>query len=171
MIRLFPYESLAIDSPLSVADALQRLQDAVCPERSFSQKLFGPVPLESYTGEITRQKFCIRRIISYRNSFLPEIVGEIVPVADGSIIYVKMRLKPAIIAFMTLWLGGVGLFCLAVLWVILFRREFSPPMLIPFGMFLFGYALVLGGFTFESRRSKSDLDEIFCVTGEDLSGS
>jgi hypothetical protein len=67
---------------------------------------------------------------------------------------------------MIFWLGFVGLFCLWFLYALI--SSFTDPLttglfvaLIPGGMFVFGYAMFLGGFKFESIKSKKFFRELF----------
>lgn len=67
---------------------------------------------------------------------------------------------------MSLWLGIVGLVCLALLFVGLLQVKhilmngFSPMFLIPFVMFAFGILLTIFGFKSESKKAKEFLTEL-----------
>lgn len=67
-------------------------------------------------------------------------------------------------AFMILWLGGVSIACLAVLYNIIFGEGLNSEtgifMLIPFFMLIIGIVMVSFGFKFESRKSIIELEEI-----------
>jgi ABC-type iron transport system FetAB permease component len=71
-----------------------------------------------------------------------------------------MRPSVFVLVFMAIWFGGVLLGCLAVM-VSWLTQGFSPMLLIPFGMLLFGYGLVTIGFKAESRKSRKFLAELF----------
>ena len=73
-----------------------------------------------------------------------------------------MRLHAFITAFMCVWFGGVGLGCIVLLnSVFNGQKPMSPAMLIPFGMLIFGWALVSGCFWFEAKKQKPMLVEMF----------
>ncbi|MEM7796135.1 MAG: hypothetical protein AAF579_16980 [Cyanobacteria bacterium P01_C01_bin.118] len=117
-----------------------------------------------YQGTISDVGFEIRRIIHYRNSFLPNIQGrfELLPV--GTAVHIRMQLHPLILAFMAVWLG---------IWYsatvpMTFLGEISPLMKIGMlGIPLVACGVFLGAFHYEAERSQRDLTQI--VTGQGLS--
>lgn len=123
--------------------------------------IFGSGNHNPYEGSINGSSFKINRIIGYRNSFLPIINGVIEKDFNGTKIKVKMRLHTFVIVFMFIWFGGVGIGCLAFLPMIFNSQDFESMVLIPFGMLIFGYALVTGGFKYESIKSKKYLAQLF----------
>jgi hypothetical protein len=78
-----------------------------------------------------------------------------------------MRLQVFAIIFMSFWMGIVGLISITILIVGLsqieqvFKQGFSPVILIPFGMFIFGYGIMTIGFKSESKNSKRFLASLF----------
>ena len=62
-----------------------------------------------------------------------------------------------VMIFMAIWFGGVGLFFLASL---MSSEDRGDTILFPLGMLLFGYALTMGGYLFESYRAKEILTDI-----------
>ena len=71
-----------------------------------------------------------------------------------------MELLPFVRMFMSFWLGVIGLACVVILFVRLLQfREilsegFSPMIMIPFILFIFGCYLTFGGFKSQSENSK-----------------
>jgi hypothetical protein len=62
-----------------------------------------------------------------------------------------MRLRPFILVFMTIWMGGVGAACVLIL-ISEFRRGNSPSSALgPAFMFIFGWVLTATGFSYEAR--------------------
>ncbi|MCT7970878.1 hypothetical protein [Laspinema olomoucense] len=116
-------------------------------------------PEKPYQGQIGEHSFKISRIISYRNSFLPQIEGRIHAQAKGSKIEIQMKLHRAVLIFMCVWLGIVGQAALMFLAVLF--EEFHPLFLMPVGMFIFGLVLPLIGFIPEAKKSKQFLMELF----------
>lgn len=166
-MMLIPYEKLKIKTSLSVSDTLKKLDDAIEPKRSF-RKLWDSRH-KPYEGKIEGTHFNATRIIHYRNSFLPVIKGEIQSEISGSTINITMHPHVFVIVFMSLWLGFVGFFFIAILgsFISSISQESAvgvstPAMiLIPAGMFIFGYVLLLGSFKFESVKSKTYFRELF----------
>lgn len=116
-----------------------------------------------YEGEIKGTSFKVSRIINYGNSFLPVVFGKIISDGNQTRVIIKMRPIKSVLIFMTLWLGLVGLLCLGILVSgllqikQLLKTGFSPAYLIPFGMFAFGYSLILLGYRLEAKKTKEFL--------------
>jgi hypothetical protein len=68
-----------------------------------------------------------------------------------------------VIGFMAMWMGFIGLLLAGLLFAFATAPTgtFDPTILIPAGMLIFGYALILGGFKVESARSKQFFQELF----------
>jgi hypothetical protein len=145
---LFPYKRYELVSTKTPWEVEAAMRSAVDPSRFFG---FG-TPSRPFEGEVGDRKFDVRRAITYRNSFLPQIRGKISGAAEGSRIAVTMRLHPFVLIFMMVWLGGVGAACLLIV-TTAFRKGGSPPLaaLGPAIMFIFGWALSAGCFTFEAK--------------------
>jgi len=162
-MKFLPYERLKIKTTLSSQEALKRLDNAIEPKRYF--RLFGS-GTKPYQGKVEGSHFEISRIIGYRNSFLPMIKGDVQTEIGGCTIYISMKPHIFIIAFMIFWLGGIGLAFLATLGPFvssLGQISTADPslLLFPGGMLAFGYALFLGGFKFESIKSKKFFKDLF----------
>lgn len=160
-MKFLPTENITYKTRLKEDEIIRRLSDCVEPEKTFRFDIFSSGSTKKYEGQINGHTFKINRIISYRNSFLPRIEGKIERDLDGLIIKVKMRLHIFVIVFLCIWCSGVGLGCIALLRQALNSSEFNPATLIPFGMLIFVYLLTMGGFKFESNKSKKDLQRIF----------
>ncbi len=151
MMKLLPYDSFEIDTPMSAKAIIGVLTDTVEPTRWFRLSK----DHKTFQGTVEHDGFKITRIIHYRNSFLPVVRGRFAPGPSGFTVTVTMRLHPFVMAFMCLWFGGVGLGVVASLAGLAFgRAEADPMLLIPFGMLLFGWALVSGAFWFEAKKTK-----------------
>lgn len=160
-MKFLPTENITYKTRLKEDEIIRRLSDCIEPEKIFRLGILSSGSTKSYEGQINGQTFSIKRIISYRNSFLPRINGVIERDFDGLTIKVKMRLHIFVIVFLCIWFGLVGLACIAFLTQTLSSSEINPAALIPFGMLLFAYLLTMGGFKFESNKSKKDLQRIF----------
>jgi hypothetical protein len=160
-MKYLPLENITFKSKLKEAELINRLLNEIEPEKTFRFGMFGRDSTKTYSGHIKEQTFEIKRIISYRNSFLPRISGIVINEFDRTIIKVKMRLSIFVIIFLCLWSSGVGLLCLTVLPEKIRNSGVDFSILIPIGMLLFLYALTMAGFKFESNKSKKDLQKIF----------
>ena len=160
-MKLLPYDKLCIVTSLSPAKVQERLQLEVSPKPEWGFKaLFADTGNTYFTGTVENDRFEIIRIIQGRNSFLPVIKGHTETWLNGSRIYVKMRLHLFVAAFMCFWLGGVGVAGVSMLIGGMMNGQFSPAMLIPFGMFAFGYAMTIGFYSSERNKAKEILLQI-----------
>jgi hypothetical protein len=111
----------------------------------------------AFEGNLRGNEFEIKRIINYRNSFLPIVNGRIDTVGNTTRLTVHMRLHTVVIVSMTIWMSFVALFFVLGL---LKSGNSDGRLIIPLGMLSFGYALTMGGYLFESERTKKILTEI-----------
>jgi len=165
--KFLPVENYVMTSKLPVEEIKRRLADNIEPKTNVGSAGFNKSLNKTYEGQILRDSFTISRIINYRNSFLPVITGHISTFLNETQINVKMRPVTFILIFISLWLGIVGIVCLGIILVgiIQFKHVlqngFSPMILIPFGMFLFGWMLTTLAFKAESRKSREFLERLF----------
>jgi hypothetical protein len=151
---LFPAENLIYRSRLSEGDVIIRLKENVGIYRPFK------TATTPYVGKVDDKGFKIWRVITGRNSFLPQIAGHIKADLSGTKIEVKMRLHPVVGIFMIAWFGGVGFACAMTIWSWWQGEEFELTQLLTFVMIAFGVVLILVGFKPESTRAKKDLEKI-----------
>ena len=157
IFRLLPFVSCEIHSALSPEKIQNILRENTEPKVYFRASH----EHKYFEGEVSKEEFRINRIIHYRNSFLPRIFGTIVPRDSGSVVKIKMKLHNFVTAFLGVWFGGIIFASIA-----LFRQFSLVPSdasnfnFIPFGMFVFGIAIVSGGFWFEASKQKKKLIEM-----------
>ena len=160
-MNFLPFENFYIITSLKPEQVQDCLQQVVEPNNGFSFKsLFSSSSGNYFSGNVINGVFEFKRVISYRNSFLPQIKGATEAWINGSRIHVTMRMHIAVIIFMCMWLGGVGLAGVGILLQSLSKGGFEPTAFIPFGMFLFGYVLSTGGFKYESSKARNKLVEL-----------
>lgn len=111
---------------------------------------------EFFNGKILENSFKIQRNISYRNSFLPVIIGNIEEKDSGAKVSIKMRMNLFIKGFMTFWFSFVILFCLMVP----FLHFDMPFCFIPYIMLVFGIVLAVLPNRIETRKAKEKLEEL-----------
>jgi len=157
-VKFLPIENIVYKTKLKEDEIIERLSDFIEPRKTFRFRIFGSDSMKSYEGQITGQTFDIKRIIGYRNSFLPRINGTIKRDYDGTAIEVKMRLHIFVIIFLCVWCGFA---CMVFLTQVLSSPQFNSVTLTTMGALIFVYAMTMGGFKFESNRSKKDLQTLF----------
>ena len=164
-MKIFPQKNYTYKSKYTKTEVLDFLKNNIEKEKPFAVSLTGPNYTKPYIGQILFNKFDIKRVIKYRNSFLPQITGEVIDEGTGSTIEVKMDLNMLIKVFIGLWLGIVGLVCIgATAAIILTTIKLNIAMIAPYFMFLFGFFLVKLPFNFECKRSTTDLAMILKAT-------
>lgn len=146
---LLPYKRLELRSPLTPVEVARALSESVEPRRWFR---FGS-GTRPFEGTVSGSEFRIQRIIGYRNSFLPWIHGSIASEASGSRISIAMVLHPVVLVLTVIWFGGI--FAMGIEFAVAFiaGRKGIADGLIPVGMFLFGWLLAVGSFSYEARKA------------------
>jgi hypothetical protein len=154
-MTFLPFETIVIETPLTKEDTIINLTKNIEPEKTF--RFLNKSDTKAFEGHLRGNEFEIKRIINYRNSFLPIIKGRVETSGQGTRITIDMRLHAVVIVFMLIWFGFVGLFFIAS---IINSEDGNETILFPLGMLVFGYALTMGGYLFESFRTKEVLTDI-----------
>src|SRR5262245_40277311 len=143
-MKVLPYWRIVLQSPLAPDEVARVLVDSVDPKPRWDAQS------RPFAGSVTPPEFRIYRTISYRNSFLPEIVGHIAPDGSGSRVSMTLRLHPLVAVFLAGWLSLVAIIGIVV--ALAGLVEAHPITFVPVGMFLFGCLLTVGAFSFEARK-------------------
>ncbi|WP_343635618.1 hypothetical protein [Fluviicola sp.] len=119
-----------------------------------------------YNGKLVGNTFKINRNINYQNSFLPEIKGTITTCLGKTEVDLSMTLTLFVRIFMIVYFSLLAIPS-AVILLVLFRRllhfyfeGLSPFLVIPIGMFLVAYLLMILAFKGEARGSKKRLNTL-----------
>lgn len=134
------------------AEIIQILKENTSEKRSVFYRNYN----EFFNGKISEDSFKIQRNISYRNSFLPVIIGSIKENENGSEIKMKFRLNLFVSGIMIFWFSFVILFCIIMPFV---KFEF-PICLVPYFMLVFGAFLVTIPNKIESKKAKEKLEDL-----------
>jgi WD40 repeat protein len=100
-MQLLPYATFTIQTQEPLSAVIEKLDAQIEAPRAFRwdfSRNHAP-----YEGTISSSGFEIRRIIHYRNSFLPNIRGRFESSAEGRLIRVTVKLHPFVIAFLLFW--------------------------------------------------------------------
>lgn len=157
-MNFLPFENITYKSRLNENDIIDRLIEVTEPEKTFRFGKKGNGKTKYYEGQINGRTFAIRRIIDYRNSFLPKISGVIFHDNNETTIKVKMRLNVYVIIFLCFWCVFLSSFFIIDL---INQAQFDSSTLSSIGMIFFAYLLTTMGFKLESNKSIDDLQEIF----------
>jgi len=164
-MKYLPFDRYTITTALSIPEAQQRLLDQLEPARNAAYVMKNKT--KPFTGTIDADGFNIERVIRYRNSFLPVIKGRFSNAFGKTTIEIRMRPNLVALIFMSFWMTVVGAVCIGILIAAITGNldRNSPagspgsflPGLIPFGMLLFGYALLMLPYRYESTKAKAFL--------------
>ncbi len=162
---LIPFERRVVRSRLPVAEAIAALQAQVEPARMFR---FSIRDAKAFQGNIEGYGFRITRVIGYRNSFLPIIVGTFEPAPDGCVVRIQMRMHIAVMIFCAVWLSFlVPILIGFIMASVAGRPGFGLTVLMPVGMLVFFLGLTNGGFWVEANKQKKMLQDIFQGVAEE----
>jgi hypothetical protein len=161
-----PYRKLTIDSPLNKTEIISRLANSVSDSRRNWQ--LWETRAEIFEGNLSESRFQIKRIIRYRNSFLPIINGTLEPHENGTKILITMKLHPLVLVFLLVWMSplvmiGLGLlFSLVVSMITTGTVDFNLLLVLLglMGMLVFAYILTSSGFTIEANKAYRILSEL-----------
>ncbi len=159
---LLPFDGRTLVTSLPPNEVRTKLTHSTGEQRLVM--LFRDKEEKPLTGAIGSDTFRVHRTIHYRNSFLPVITGRFERKGNVTDIRIAMRMHVFTIVFMSLWLGVLGTLVAFMLLTVILGKPFLPVMLVPLGMFTFGYLLMMGAFLFEHRRSLDLLKELLNAT-------
>lgn len=165
MIPLFPYWRFIIHTSLSREEALARLSDAVAPLKFHLFRVWDTRP-QPFTGTVSEDGFQIRRIIHYRNSFLPQIYGCFLPSEEGVQIRIVMRLHPFALAIGVFLLLGIVPVLTSVLYQVVVTGHFEGSFKKPLLLIAFLYFMFAGGFCYEAVIARRLLNRLFTSPAE-----
>ncbi len=163
-MNLLPNQRFAIQTsrPLpAVITALENHVEAPRMRWGFSRDDHAP-----YAGLVTPTGFEVRRIIHYRNSFLPQIKGRFESGPLGTTVHITMGLHPLVLAFLLMWsTPWLGLGLPILVFGVLSGNAPIEMALMPLVPIAF-FAVVGFTFRYESNRSRQDLSDI--IQGQTL---
>lgn len=166
-----PFRQFSIDTELSEAEVVERLRAIVEPGNVFLAGLRRTNKL--FAGEVSPDGFQILRLIFYRNSSLPILIGRFEIGPRGARVQVTMRLMRFVQVFLAVWFGFLLFFFVIVAVASLesifsFRKTgFGSPLTLvglAIGMGLFGYLIVTVPFGLEARKAQGLLEEALQAT-------
>lgn len=153
-MQLLPFGTFVIETSLEKEQVFAALAANI--ETGEGRGVWKKSSNKEFGGLLAKDKFEIKRLITYKNSFKPLLQGSIANGMQGTRIIVKTRIDKFALVFMSIWLGGIGLFTVLVI-ADAFTKSFDWYMLIPLFLFLFGYGSMMGRYLFEVANAKNKL--------------
>jgi hypothetical protein len=174
---LLPFDRYTLVTGLKVAEVMRRMEENVAPKRLTSNLVvtrWGQNDTHAdkpYAGIIREQNFEISRVITYKNSFLPVIKGEVTHFLGQTEIKVTSRPHISVLVFCTFWMSVVFLLCLVLTFGIIkngfeINKGFDPACLIPYAMLVFGGLLFVGPYKIEANKTRKFLADL--LEGEEV---
>ena len=173
-MKIIPNEKLIYKTDLSKEEILKRLEQEIEPKQWLRMKgIFGNKNHKAYEGEIKDNYFHIKRIISYHNSFLPQIEGTVEENREekeegnrkATYIHLTMRLHTFVLVFMIISLSCMFLGSLFIMSISFFETEnkstFGLASLVPLLMILILVVVGFLAFNYERDKSKKFFETLF----------
>lgn len=164
-MQLLPYNSFTLHTHRPLADVAARLDAHIEAPRlrwGFSRD-HAP-----YAGTISYSGFEIRRVIHYRNSFLPQIRGRFEELPRGTNVHIAMGLHPFVTVFLLFWFALWYSICIPIFLSGAGSGDVPTEAGIFLGMPLAVLFAFWCAFWYEAKRAQQELTEI--VRGEVLEG-
>lgn len=161
--KFTPYEKLKIETTLSKDEVVKRLSATIDSTGSTRNWFTGINSSNLYFGgTLSETGFQIRRNISYKNSFLPEIEGKIEALRFGCTIELKLKLNILAMIIGSVWFLGMLIASIGVLSVYFTSAPADKDMgmFIPVFMIIVGAPFFIGFFKYESNKARRFLKEL-----------
>ncbi len=161
-------KNIVFITKLPTAVASRRIQEATEARRMMRLSRFrNREDSKAYEGSVQDSGFDIKRIINYKNSFRPRIVGTISEGQEGTRISVKMSMEKFVAAFVILTMV-VAVVCLFVtMWVLFSEPKSASGWLSPLVFLTVWNVIAFVAFRLECNVSKKGLAKIFEAKIED----
>ena len=160
----FPYKKCKICTINSINEVIDIMKRSTSEKTVFT---FLKSKRTYFEGDVTDNGFKISRVIKYKNSFMPVIIGNIENKNYKTYLNLEMRLNLFAFVFGIIWFSGVifGFFSFIpnLLSIKSFDKE-SISSLTPLFMLIFGYLLFTIPFIIESMIATNKIVKL--VNGE-----
>ena len=159
-MKIIPSDKIEILTTLSNQEVRKILMENIRPKKMLKFGFNQSQEKELFEGNFKQDSFEIQRIITGRNSFLPQIKGQILPNINGTKLVADLKVHSFVIVFMLFWLTFLGFaFIMGIIGVI--NQGTNPLFLIiPLIMIGFGIGLINYGFNSQKEKSIDDLKKI-----------
>ncbi|AFU69680.1 hypothetical protein P700755_002989 [Psychroflexus torquis ATCC 700755] len=159
-MKIIPSDKIEILTTLSNPEVRKILTENIRAKKGLTIGFNKPKENKLFEGIFEQDRFEIQRIITGRNSFLPQIKGQIQSNINGTKLIANLKVNTFVIVFMIFWLTFIGFaFVMGIIGVV--NQGTNPFLLIfPLIMIAFGIGLVHYGFNSEKEKSINDLKRI-----------
>ena len=159
-MKLIPKAKAEIISPLSKSEVENKLRENIQTTRGIGLSRSYQKNHKPFRGTMEGNTFRIQRIISGKNSFLPQIAGTVSESANGTKILMELKIHVFVVVFMTLWMGGVTLGLVAGLYGMTTQGTNPFYILGPIALLAFAFGMAYYGFNSEKEKAITELKRI-----------
>ncbi len=160
-----PYDEFELTLNLNNNDVFKKLQEEIETDYYKRKKNVITGSFESkkqFEGTIDPNKFEINRLISNRNSFLPNIKAQIIPLDENTtLIKGNQKVEIGVIIFSIIWFLGASFAFIVTIAFSIINKEFDPRIFIPLIVLLAGYGLIMGIFIVERNNTRDFFKKVF----------
>ncbi len=150
-MKIFPYYKMVIKHSKTADEIYNVMSNQVEPCKLFGSR----TSTKLFCGTCNKESFTLRRIIQYRNSFLPIIHGEI----HSKEVIITMKMHEAITILVAVWLIGASMGSLFTIFAIFFS-PFRWDYLIALSILPLGFLLIYFGFWKEVKIAEKELRKL-----------
>ncbi|MDN3725527.1 hypothetical protein QRD02_14170 [Aequorivita sp. SDUM287046] len=163
-MKIIPSDKIEIITTLSNQEVRKILAENIRPKKGLKIGFNKSQEKELFEGNFEQDRFEMQRIITGRNSFLPQVKGQIQPYINGTKLVADLKVQTFVIVFMIFWLTFVGFaFIMGIIRVI---NQGTNPFLLIFPLIMIGFGIGLVNYGFNSQKDKSISDLNRIINGQ-----
>ncbi|MEP0214465.1 MAG: hypothetical protein ABJD66_14690 [Cellulophaga sp.] len=163
-MKIIPSDKIEILTTLSNQEVRKILTENIRPKKGLKIGFNKSQEKELFEGNFEQDRFEMQRIITGRNSFLPQIKGQIQPNINGTKLVADLKVHTFVIIFMIFWLTFDGFaFIMGIIGVI---NQGTNPFLLIFPLIMIGFGIGLVNYGFNSQKDKSISDLKRIINGQ-----
>jgi hypothetical protein len=163
-MKIIPSDKIEILTTLSNQEVRKLMAENIRPKKGLKIGFNKSREKELFEGIFEQDRFEIQRIITGRNSFIPQIKGQIQPNINGTKLVADLKVHTFVIVFTLFWLTFVGFaFIMGIIGVI---NQGTNPILLIFPLIMIGFGIRLVNYGFNSQKDKSISDLKRIINGQ-----
>lgn len=145
--------TLVLHTRLAPAECLEVIQQNTSPLKALS--IFRADPKgRFFIGKVHAHGFVVRKVIDYRNSFIPIAHGVVKPIANGTEVTIVFKPHKVVSIFTVIWFTVLLSASVAMIVACIYKGIFEKEALLPCGMLVIASAVFYTAFNAEYESSK-----------------
>ncbi|HET6227309.1 MAG TPA: hypothetical protein VFF27_13580 [Bacteroidia bacterium] len=158
--KLCPVVNCTFITNHSVAHMLTILKKNIDTKQEVRKPALFSKPAKPFSGKMDKDQFTITRIVSYNQTFVPIISGNVLSKNNKTVVEVTMRLQSPVAAFIRFWIIAVVILCTASIVFLCYNGVYEVRDLTPFLLLFVGSLAFFLPFKFEVTKAKKILAEL-----------